>query len=282
MTTEIFEQIASALVGAVASMVAPFLASVVDLKAESTVEDAMYKAFNLTRTTVESYLDGLLNTVPKNTDAGNAYGERSGGFPQMIYNGSWAAPVSSEKVQNMDLTLSSSILLLVITIYANMEGVYMVETDDMKAYAGDTCGADLEDDLVRVCVGDKAYFWLKEDYTYWKKGSSKITGFDDDTLGDYQLSLEKLANAYMYSKDQNGGDNWTVKSAINAFSSGGSAPPDYMFASMKVCTMTTKQIEKVEKKKREVPKVKRLNPGSSTTTTCESDGVSFSIPPSLL
>ena len=215
---------------------------------EGVVEDIFSKLVNTSTSALESYADSLLNSTPKNTVDYESYGEEPSQLPQILLSGLWAAPITSEQVQNMDLQFTHGAYASVVSIYLQTSGVYMVFTTNMTVYGGNTCNADLTDELERECFAvngvTTAFFWLKTGYTYPQNGYSKITGFDNSTLQKYGLDRVSLASAWLQSYQSTGGEGWTVKSAISHASSTFTGQ-EYLFASLQVCNLTEANITAV-------------------------------------
>ena len=221
---------------------------------------------------LEYYADQMYNYVPTNPTDYEDYGAEPTGLPQMLKTGLWANPITSEDVQNMDLTQSKGVDASIVTEYLKAGGAYMVVTSNMTIYGGDTCGAGLTDDLVRECLtldGQTiAAFMLLQDYTYVKNGAKKITGFDNSTLQQYGLSTTSLIRAWYRSSVVNGGDGWTVSSAAE-YASTVFTDQEYLYVTLPICNLTAANItaaEAIAKRTFVAPEV----------FDCSSDGVSLS------
>lgn len=95
------------------------------------------------------------------------------------------------------------------------------------------CISKLEYDLVRVCDGDTAYFFLLADYVWPGQGEGKVQG-TDKLESDYGLTLPDFAKAAVYNQKKSGYGSMGTSDATTEILKGDGAP-GHIYISLPVC-----------------------------------------------
>ncbi|KAJ5584810.1 uncharacterized protein N7459_004610 [Penicillium hispanicum] len=151
----------------------------------------------------------------------------------MFQHGAFATSENTYTIEKFHKHSANGIIGTSIAYLLNLQGAFIMSITYKKAWGSDVCKSKLEYDLVRVCDGDTAYFFMLADHTWPEQGEGKVQDLDK-LESDFGLSLLDFAKAAAYNQKKNGYGHMSISDATNEILKGGGAPEN-MYIYMPVC-----------------------------------------------
>ncbi|KAJ5814493.1 general substrate transporter, partial [Penicillium riverlandense] len=188
------------------------------------LEKAMTKSSDILYRAVRKWGINVMNTAPDNTHKHpNKYSHANRGAPEILHSGTFADPATAQVNVKIDNHMINAFYGAAISALWTHQNVFIVTMKGHLPFHAQPCDIDLSDDVKRVCDGDRAYFFVKKDWT-------AVPGVHK--LDKWNLDLLSVAKASRYTQKRHGYNaQWDSKAAIKVLMSE-DPPPKNLFINL--------------------------------------------------